>query len=384
MTNIEKKILFCTNSRSELSTVLSMYEAASASKKIKPMLMVGGTHLSEEYGMTVNAIKQKKIIIDCVADYYCELDEVSTSLGRATDLFTKALSQLNPEIVVITGDRLECIPLVTACLLTGVLVAHVSGGDTTNGAIDNTIRDIITKASHIHFVAMEEHAQKVRRMGEKEQGIFVTGDPAIDYILKMKIKDRSSVFQELGINENDKFILCTFHPQTICVEENNALLDNYFEFLTKCPYFVIFTYPNGDPGSEDIIKRINDFTTKNSKSMVVKSFNDLSYYNVLAHAEFLFGNSSSSIWEAPSFQTPALNIGRRQDGRFRAGNVIDVSGKKITEIEAAAQELLSADFKRRLAKVYNPYGEGKASEKIALILGSMSAKTLRENKVYFS
>lgn len=359
-----------------------MYEAASLSEKIRPLIMVGGTHLSEKYGMTVNAIKQKNIVIDYEVHYFSEFDDLSASLGRATEFFARGLLQLNPEIVVITGDRLECLPLATACLLTGVLVAHVSGGDTTNGAIDNTIRDMITKASHIHFVAMEEHAQKVRRMGEKEHSIYVTGDPAIDYITKMKIKNRRSVCKELGINEDDKFVLCTFHPQTIFAEENANLLDNYFGFLSKCPYFKIFTYPNGDPGSEDIIKKITDFTAEDTRSMVVESFNDFAYYNVLAHAEFLFGNSSSSIWEAPSFQIPALNIGRRQDGRFRADNVIDVSGKRLDEIEAAVRSLESADFRQRLVNVFNPYGEGKASKKIALILGDVSAETLRGNKVY--
>lgn len=378
---MRKKILFCTNSRSELTTVLSMYKAAKSSKFILPMLMVGGTHFSERYGLTSEAILKRNIEIDYRANYYRDERDLASNLGEAVACFLSGLHCLDPDVTVITGDRIECLPLVTACLISDQVVAHVSGGDTTLGAFDNQIRDMVSKASHVHFVAMQQHAEKVEGLGENPASIFITGDPAIDVMmdeLQAKADDTSSFLSD-AIEK--PYILCTFHPQTIESHDNELLLDNMLTALSEVPEFIVFTYPNGDPGSEQIIKKIELFVLKHKNSQIVKSFNGSDYYHVLSRAKLVVGNSSSPIWEGPTLNVPSVNIGIRQKGRVRAGNVFDVAGKSAGDIACAIRTVSSPNFLKKVKSIKNPYGNGQASKKIIKILEKIDCSIIRDQKV---
>lgn len=378
--SMKKKVLFVTNSRSEMTTVLSMLSHAVTSEVIDPYLMVGGTHFSEKYGMTVDFIKGKGYEPDFEAKYYTNDEDLPYCLGNAMPIFCDGIKQLNPDLVVVTGDRLECLPLITACLLSNILLAHVSGGDTTLGAIDNQIRDMLTKASHVHFVAMERHKCKLVKMGEHPKSIFVTGDPAIDEISKISVADIDKTLSSFGLEFDGDYSLCTFHPQTVNPHQNKTLLKNMLAALKKRTEFKIFTFPNGDQGSDEVINSLHEFVSGDARSAIIKSFNGEEYYKVLAGAKYIIGNSSSAIWECPTLKIPSINIGSRQKGRIRVNNVVDVDGLDQLELETALREVNTEKFSHEMVSLVNPYGDGKAGKRVVSILEELQFELLLELK----
>lgn len=377
---MNKKILFCTNSRSEMSTVLSMLSETKKSEVISPFLIVGGTHFSPKYGYTSNYITRRGFRIDFCARYFDDNESLAVCLGNSIPIFCEALEQLDPDIVVITGDRVECLPLITACLLRNKPIAHVSGGDTTLGAIDNNIRHMISKASLLHFVAMESHKQKLIELGEHPETVYVTGDPAIDSIKSMERDENAAILASFGLKFGGDYALCTFHPQTIDIEHNAVMLKNMLDALRKRPEFKIFTFPNGDPGSEQVIRTLKNFIKHDKQSALIQSFNGDDYYKILAGASFIIGNSSSALWECPTLRVPAINLGNRQKGRIRAGNVIDVCGLDLMDIETAITEARSSQFYEKLCNTANPYGDGGAGRRIVKLLENLDFEDLFQFK----
>ena len=355
-----------TFARSDYSTCLPILQAIEADPELELHLVVSGMHLSPEFGYTVKEIEAEGFEISDQVEMLLSSDTpegITKSIGLGAIGFAQSFARFEPDIVLIVGDRFELLAVACAALPFRVPIAHVSGGDITEGAIDNQVRHAITKMSHIHFVAMQAHAQRLIQMGEENWRVFVTGDPALDLIRQMKLLGRAELSECLGLELESPILLATFHPTTLgsvgVLDEISSLL----AALSRVQGTLVFTYPNADIGSRTIIEHIQESVASRPRSKLFFNLGQLRYYSLLAQADLMVGNSSSGIWEAPSFRLPVVNIGDRQRGRLRAGNVIDV-GPDSDAIYHAIRQGLEPSFRASLHHLQNPYGDGQAVPRI--------------------
>lgn len=341
------KICVVTGSRAEyglLSPVMKELETY-----FKLQVVVTGAHLSKEYGYTVKEVEKDYRITDCVD---MVLDDtvrgVTRSLGIGVIKFADTFDKLKPDIVVLLGDRYEIFAAAQAALIATIPIAHIAGGDTTEGAFDEAIRHSITKMSHIHFTTNEESARRVRQMGENPDYVFNVGSPGLD---ALKVMERKSLERELGFKLKDKNILVMFHPATLDDEDP---AEQFMKILDAVGDG-IFIAPNADTGRGGIADLLR------GKERVFDSLPRDVFISLLAHVDVLVGNSSCGLYEAPTLKTPTVNIGDRQGGRLRASSVIDCGFDNIPE---AIEKALMMDC----SDVVNPYGCGDSSEKIVNIL----------------
>jgi len=361
-----RQIGVVTTSRADYSSLLPILRLISDDPDLELLLFVGGMHLVPEFGYTVKEIEADGFPITERIEMMLASDtreSVAKSMGLGVIGFANSLSRYHPDILIMVGDRFELLAAVSAALSLGIPIAHVSGGDITEGAIDNQVRYAITAMSHIHFVAMLAHAQRLLQMGEEPWRVIVTGDPALDLIHQMKFLSRAELSKHLGLELTSPVLLVTFHPITI--GSNNVLeeVDSLLTALGQGQGTLIFTYPNVDAQNRIIIERIKEFVASQPRAKVFTNLGQLTYYSLLAQADLMVGNSSSGIWEAPSFHLPVLNIGGRQQGRLKAANVIDVSGG-ADAIYGAVRRGLDPSFRASLSNVQNPYGDGQAAARI--------------------
>ena len=289
--------------------------------------------------------------------------------GRALSGFAGCLARLQPDYVLITGDRLELIAPATAALAARIPVVHLSGGDVTEGAIDNQIRYAVTQMSHLHMVCMPGHAERLLRMGEEPWRVRVTGDPALDQLAAMPYLSRAELEAELGIALRPPVVVVTQHPATLAFGPAGAEAEALARALEQVDGTLIMTEPNADPGNEEVARVIRELAARHPRARLFKNLGPLRFYSVLKHADLMAGNSSSGIWEAPSFQLPAVNIGSRQLGRHRAANVLDAPAEPAA-ILAQIRRGLSPGFRASLAGLLNPYGDGHAAPRIIEALAS--------------
>jgi UDP-hydrolysing UDP-N-acetyl-D-glucosamine 2-epimerase len=287
----------------------------------------------------------------------------ATSMGLAVVGFANSLARFHPDIILVVGDRFELLAVTCAALPLGIPIAHVSGGDVTVAAIDNQVRHAITKMSHIHFPDMESHGERLIQMGEEPSRVVVTGDPAIDLIHQMKFLTRPELSEQLGIQLTSPILLVTFHPTTVGSLNVEQEVSNLLLALSRVHGTFIFTYPNADSHNRVIIERITEFVASRSRAGFFPNLGQLKYYSLLAEADLMVGNSSSGIFEAPSFRLPVVNVGERQRGRLREKNVIDVEAE-ADAIFDGIRGGLEPSFRASLRDLQNPYGDGKASPRI--------------------
>lgn len=362
-----RRIGVITFGRSDYSSCLPVMQTLTATPGLELQLMVSGTHFDPKFGHTVDAIR---------ADGFAEFATVPMSLAddRPATLAAAAgsvlaglgalLARRRPDILLVVGDRYELLSVAAAALLHGVPLAHVSGGDITEGAMDNEVRHAVSKLSHLHFVAMPEHAARLRQMGEEAWRIQVTGDPALDLLRRLPRLSVAELSARLGVPLQAPVFLVTFHPVTRgggdAVADQTALLAALDRFGGTC----ICTYPNADPGHDELIVALERHAAaRPGRVCLVRHLGQQQLYSLMAVADVMVGNSSSGIWEAPSFPLPAVNVGDRQGGRRRAGNVIDAPVAREA-IAAAIEKALSPAFKNSLAGLVNPYGDGAAAARI--------------------
>ncbi|MBF0343552.1 MAG: UDP-N-acetylglucosamine 2-epimerase (hydrolyzing) [Nitrospirae bacterium] len=370
-----RKIAVVTATRAEYGLLFWIIKAINDDHALQLQLIVSGMHLSPEFGMTVDVIEQDGFKIDDKVYMLLSSDSesaIAISMGLGMIGFARTYERLDPDVLVVLGDRFDILSAVAASVPFRIPVAHIHGGESTEGAIDDPIRHAVTKMSHLHFTATDKYRNIVIQMGESPERVFVVGAPGLDNIYKLKLLDIESLYSELEIPENMKIGLLTYHPVTL--EHNSAdicfseILKSLMDF--KSIYW-IFTLPNADTGGRSIIKMINDFILNSSPHVYVKVFSSLGqlrYLSLLKHAVVMVGNSSSGLIEAPAFELPVVNIGNRQNGRIHADNVIDVSDCTYTAISEAIQKAVSDDFRISLKGLNNPYGQGNASIKIVEIL----------------
>lgn len=361
-----KTIGVVTVGRSDYGIYLPILKRISAEPDLRLLLYVGGMHLSPEFGSTVQVIEADGFEIAERVEMAPASDrpeDIAKSMGRGTIGFAEAYTRSRPDILLVLGDRFEMHSAVVAALPLRIPVAHIHGGELSEGAIDDALRHSITKLSHLHFVSAAAHAQRVIQMGEEPWRVIISGAPALDNLNTINLLSRAQLSKDYGLSEEESFLLVTYHPVTLEHEKTGEHMTELFQALDETGATVVFTYPNADTGSRAIIDAIHQYKAGNSRAHVMVNLGTQAYFSMMKHAAAMVGNSSSGIIEAASFKLPVVNIGNRQKGRLRAGNVIDV-GYSQQEIAASIKRAITADFRQGLADLVNPYGDGSAAEKI--------------------
>ena len=375
------KIMAFTGTRADYPRVKKVLEKIKLNKKFELKIVVSGTHVLKEYGNTY-----KEIIKDGFKIYkkfniydsnYDTLYGATKAISNCTKRFAKILRDYNPDVVLITVDRIETLGATIPASIMNFPIAHIQGGEVT-GTIDENIRHAVTKLSHIHLVANDDAKKRIIKLGEHKKYVFNVGCPYIDLIKSTKIISKDKLFNKLKLDVNKKTIILIQHAVTTEYGESKNQILKTIDELKKLDYnkYQVFSiYSNADPGSKEIIKQI-----KKAKFNLVKNIVSGDFINLMKYSNLLIGNSSCGIREAPSFKLPVINIGSRQNRRLRAKNVIDVDHKVYQIKKALDYALNNTKFRKILKKVRNPYGDGKASDKIVSILKNLNLNRIT-NKV---
>ena len=362
-----RKIAVVTGTRAEYGLLFELMKRLKADAEIQLQLIVTGMHLSPEFGLTWRSIQEDGFSIDEKVEMLLSSDTpvgIAKSVGLGVIGFADAYERLKPDIVVVLGDRYEILAATQAAYIHRIPIAHIGGGETTEGAIDEAIRHAITKMACLHFAAAELYAKRIIQMGEQPDCVFSVGSTGLDAIKKTARLSRSALEKALDFKLRDVNFLVTYHPATLG-ENPEATFMNLLQALDCFPYAgVLFTYPNSDTSGRVLIQRIEDYVQQNAdRCRAYVSLGQLRYLSTMEHVHLVIGNSSSGIIETPAFHIPTVNIGVRQKGRLRAESVIDC-GCSAEEITAAIERGLSPDFRNKAAAAKNPYGDGDATEKI--------------------
>lgn len=364
MTKKKIKLALVTTARSDYSTMYPVIKAAIQDSEIDPIIFCCGMHLLAEFGNTYKQLIEDGFTIHEKIDFMSVNDTdlaLTESLSKGTKLFAEAILKHQPDFVVVSGDRIENLALYNATTALRTPVAHLCGGDITEGAFDNQVRHTMTKLSHYHFVSMPEHARRVQQMGEEPWRIVLTGDAAIDTIVQFKKPTRDEMSRQLNLPEIGELILSTFHPLTLGDEDFITQYKNILTILKEEKGIPILSYPNVDPGFKPLVELLENFKKARPDAIIRKSFMREQYYALLSHCTYMIGNSSSGLWEAPSFALPNINVGGRQSGRLRGINVIDILGLDLFEMREAVKKARSQEFRQQLLGMENPYGKGQAA-----------------------
>ncbi len=359
-----------TGARSDYGLLLPVLKRIVADTKLKLQLFVTGMHLSPEFGLTVRVIEADGFDISERVDMLVASDApqaVSKSIGLGVIGFSQAYSHSRPDLLLVMGDRFETLAAVVAALPYGIPVAHISGGDITEGVIDDAIRHSITKMSHLHFVALNESRDRIIQMGEEPWRVTVTGEPGLDNLKEITVLASVELEKVVGLPLNPAPLLVTFHPVTLEPNETERSIVALLAALEELAMPVIFTYPNADTGGRIIIEHIEQFVRTHPNGRVVVSLGPQGYFSLMNCSAAMLGNSSSGIVEAASFELPVVDIGNRQRGRVRSQNVIHAEPDQESVLRAARM-VLSPSFKCRLRGLKNPYGDGNAAQRIIEVL----------------
>jgi len=357
------RVQVLTTSRADFGIYASVLAAFEAHPDLHPELIVTGMHMSERHGVSLAAVKASPYQIaaqfPCLEDGDAPVD-IAQSMARATSGMAAALDYKQPDILVTLGDRFEMLAAALAAVPFSVPLAHIHGGEETEGAIDNVFRHMLTKMSHLHFPATEISAHRIRLMGEDPDNIIISGAPALDSIIAIPPVSAEDILARFGLDIRKPFHLVTYHTVTLEPELSLSELRNMLAVLGNLDAQIVFSGTNADTGGLDVAKEIETFATSRENVLLVESFGAPAYYTVMRHAETMIGNSSSGIIEAASAGLPVVNIGARQDGRERSTNVVDTAGT-LEGIEAALIKAMSL----RNESFVNIYGQGDSGLRIA-------------------
>ena len=368
-----RTIAAVTTARSDYGILRPVLRAIAADPALRLQLVVGGAHLDPRYGETVTDIEADGFAIEArvpVALDSDASDAVATATAAALTGFTRALRTLAPDLLLLLGDRFETHAAAFAALPLGIPVAHIGGGESTEGAIDDALRHSITKLSHVHFVSTETYRRRLVRMGEEPWRVRRTGSPALDTLRDTTVLSREKLATEIGIPLDPSPLLVTFHPVTLELDRSGAHLVALLEAVDKVRRPAVFTYPGADPGSRAVIEEIERYADTRPDVFVCRHLGTRWYVSLMRHAAAMVGNSSSGIMEAPSLKLPVVNVGSRQAGRVRGANVIDVAPTRDA-IVRGIRRALSPSFRAGLRASGNPYGDGRAAARIVPTLGTV-------------
>ncbi len=367
-----RRVCIVTGTRAEYGLLRGVLAGLRQATAVQLQLVVTGAHLSPEFGLTYREIEADGLPIDAKVEMLVSADTatgVAKSIGLGLIGMADAFERLRPDIVVVLGDRYEVLAAATAALVAGIPLAHLHGGETTEGAFDEAIRHAVTKMSHLHFVAAEEYRRRVVQLGEQPDRVFLVGGLGVDAIQRMQLLDRAALEQSLDFKLGARNLLITFHPVTL--DEVGSSEQQMAELLatlgTLRDTHLIFTMPNADNGSRALAAMLDAFAAEHAHARVYASLGLLRYLSCLKLVDGVVGNSSSGLAEAPTLKTGTVNIGTRQRGRLRASSVIDCEPTRQS-IGHAIATLYTPAFRSQLDAAVSPYGNGGASEKIVQIL----------------
>jgi GDP/UDP-N,N'-diacetylbacillosamine 2-epimerase (hydrolysing) len=382
---MNRKICIITGTRAEYGLLRWVMQYIKDDAALSLQIIVTGMHLSPEFGLTYKAIEQDGFRIDRMVEMLTSSDTsvgIAKSMGLGMIGFADALHDLQPDLVVVLGDRFEIFSAVSASLVARIPVAHLHGGETTEGAFDEALRHSITKMSHLHFVATESYRQRVIQMGEQPDRVFLVGGLGVDNIKRLQLLDRPALEAALDFKLGCKSLLITFHPVTLeKATAENQMEELLFALADLKDTQLIFTLPNADTDGRALIKMVRNFVAEHANARAYDSLGQQRYLSCLSQVDGVVGNSSSGLTEVPSFMKGTINIGDRQRGRLQAASVINCEPTRSSILSALAL-LYSKDFQARLHKVINPYGEGGASVKIVNILKQYPVKDIVKKFFY--
>lgn len=374
-----KKVCVVTGTRAEYGLLRWVMEGINQSCELDLQIVVTGMHLSPEFGMTVHAIEADGFSVNRKVEMLLSSDTamgVTKSMGLGMIGFADVLSELAPDLVLILGDRYEIFAAAAAAMIARVPIAHLHGGEATEGVIDESIRHSITKMSHLHFVAAEQYRRRVIQLGEKKEHVFNVGGLGIDNIRNMELLQRNELEKSLDFNLLKQNLMVTFHPVTLEQNTSNRQMDELLAALGELNHIgLIFTMPNADTEGRGLFRKIKSFCSERQNARVYTSLGQLLYLSCIKHVDGVIGNSSSGLIEVPSFKKGTINIGDRQRGRLKASSVIDCE-PKCQAIKVALEHLYSKAFQAKLPMVKNLYGDGGASDSIVQILEKHSLENL--------
>jgi UDP-N-acetylglucosamine 2-epimerase (non-hydrolysing)/GDP/UDP-N,N'-diacetylbacillosamine 2-epimerase (hydrolysing) len=341
----------------------------AAHPEVDLRIVVLGSHLSPEFGCTVREIEKDGFRIDARIECLLSSDTdlgMAKTIGVATLGLADTLGHMRPDLLLLIADRYELLAPASVALALRIPIAHIEGGEISAGAIDDAVRNALTKMSHVHFTGTQSARQRVIAMGEDEWRVHCTGAPSLDHLRRRTLWTREQLESRLELDLGRPSTLVVYHPVTL-LRDTTQEADALFAALASLAEQILFCYPNADAGSRALIERTRAFLSGGRPGSLFVNLDSLTYWSLLRQVDLLLGNSSSGIMEAPSFALPTVNIGLRQAGRERARNILDCppDSQAIRETIRVAR---SAEFRRSLEGMTNPYGDGHASEKIVRVL----------------
>jgi UDP-hydrolysing UDP-N-acetyl-D-glucosamine 2-epimerase len=368
---MKRKIAVVTTSRADYSHLYWVLVELSRRSNLEIALIALGPHLSAEFGNTWEDIVHDgfapAMTIECLLSSDSDVGMAKT-IGVATLSLADYLGKLRPDLLLLIADRYEMLAPASVALALRIPIAHIEGGDVSLGAIDEAVRNAITKLSHIHLTTTERARQRVISMGEEPWRVHAVGSPSLDHLTKADLLSREEVERALAISLKEETIAVIYHPVTLS-RDTLCEIDELLAALAELPQDLLFISPNSDAGSRELLERVAAFTVSRTNTRFITSIDHHTYLSLLQFLAVLAGNSSSGIMEAASFKLPAVNVGIRQNGRERGKNVLDCAADRA-EIRNCIAKALSSTFRASLDDLKNPYGDGHAGERIADILSS--------------
>ena len=359
-----QKLCIFTGTRAEYGLFKPLLKVINDHPKLTLQILATGTHLSKDFGLTVQEIERDGFRVDEKIEILMSSDStvsVCKSLGLGLISYSEALRRLDPEVLIILGDRYEALAAAVSAMITKIPIAHIHGGESTFGLIDEAIRHSITKMAYYHFTSTESYRKRVIQLGEHPERVFNVGALGIDNIKNLTVYKRNDLERMLDFKFGQECMIITYHPVTLEEKSTEKQFRTLLNALDAFPNFQkIFTKSNADAGGREINKIIDDYVRDNRTAVAFHSLGQTRYLNVLRHMKCIVGNSSSGIIEAPSLKVATVNIGDRQAGRIRSNSVIDCMPDKEAIIQTI-KTALSDEFQQGLDKIKNPYEIGRAS-----------------------
>lgn len=382
----KRKVCVVTGTRAEYGLLYWLLKGIEGANELELQLIVTGMHLSPEFGLTYKQIEEDGFKIDQKVEMLLSSDTpvaISKSMGLAMAGFADAYERMDPDIVVVLGDRFEIFSAASASLIGRIPLAHIHGGETTEGAFDEAMRHSITKMSHLHFTSTEEYRNRVIQLGEQPDRVFTVGSLGIDNIHKFNLLSRPEFEKSIDFKLGEQNIIVTFHPVTL---ENSTAQQQFSNLLQALDELhdthIIFTKANADTDGRIINKMIDDYVMERSgKTIAYTSLGQIRYLSALKYVDAVVGNSSSGIIEAPSFKIPTINIGDRQKGRVRAESVCDCN-ETVEGIREALTEVFTDSYQKKVASGFNPYEKSGTADRIVEILSEYSLQKIIKKEFF--
>jgi UDP-N-acetylglucosamine 2-epimerase (non-hydrolysing)/GDP/UDP-N,N'-diacetylbacillosamine 2-epimerase (hydrolysing) len=377
LTGARRRIGVVTTSRADYSHLYWPLRELAGHPEIDLGVFVLGAHLAPQFGNTIGEVERDGFPVQARIECLLSSDTdtgMAKTIGVAILGLADALTAWRPDLLLLIADRYEMLAPAATALALRIPIAHIEGGEVSQGAIDDQVRNALTKLAHVHFTSTEMARLRVISMGEEPWRVHRAGAPSLDHLRRSMLLDRAALEAHLDLQFTSPTIVAAWHPVTI-LRDTNAEANAFFAALERAPGQIVFVYPNADAGGLALIERTRALATGRAQTHIFMNLDAVTYWSLLGQADALIGNSSSGIMEAASFALPVVNVGMRQQGRERARNVIDTPADRVA-ISEALERALDPAFRSSLTGMTNPYGDGTAAETIVRVLATVSLDRL--------